>query len=178
MKWRQNLPCALFAAGLCLVGPWALPLGPIPITLATLGVYLAAGLLGAKKAAIAVGLYLLLGAFGAPVFSGFTGGAQQLLGFTGGFLIGYIVCAFLSGWLLTLCRKNRFIPLALLVGTLALYALGTLWYAVQTHTPIHTAVVLCVVPFLPGDAAKILVATTILIPLRSKRHVLHQSTTT
>lgn len=168
MRWRQNLPCALFAAGLCLVGPWAVPIGPVPITLATVGVYLAAGLLGAKKAAIATGIYLLLGACGLPVFAGFTGGAQQLIGITGGFLAGYVVCALVSGWLLARCRRPWFVPLALLAGTLALYALGTGWYALQTGALLRTALLLCVVPFAPGDALKILVATATLIPLRRK----------
>ena len=86
MKLRRNVLTALLAAALCVMAPLAVPLGPVPVTLATLGVYLAAGLLGPWRGAAAVGLYLLLGAVGVPVFAGFTAGFPVLFGVTGGYL--------------------------------------------------------------------------------------------
>ena len=90
MKWRDNVLTALLAAALCVMAPMTVPLSPVPITLATLGVYLAAGLLGPWRGAAAVGLYLLLGAVGVPVFAGFSAGFPVLFGLTGGFLWGYL----------------------------------------------------------------------------------------
>ena len=168
MKLRQYLSAALLGATLCLLGPLSLPMGPVPLSLATLGIYLAAGLSGARRGCAAVGLYLLLGALGLPVFAGFSGGLQRLLSPTGGFLLGYLLCALLSGWLAARYKKPWGTPLALGVGTLALYAVGTLWFALQTQRGIGAALLLCVVPFLAGDAAKIAVATAVILPLRKK----------
>ena len=70
MKLRQNVLVALMTAALCVMAPMALPMWSVPCTLATLGVYLAAGLLGPWRGAAAVGLYLLLGGIGVPVFAG------------------------------------------------------------------------------------------------------------
>lgn len=168
MKRRDYLTAALLGAVLCLLGPFSLPMGPIPLSLATLGVYLAAGLLGPRRGCAAVGLYLLLGALGLPVFAGFAGGIQRLLGPTGGFLLGYLLCALLSGWLVARCKQPWGVPLALGVSTLALYAVGTLWFSLQTQGSVGAALLLCVVPFLVGDGVKIAVATAVILPLRKK----------
>lgn len=159
---------ALFAALLCVVSPWAIPIGAVPLTLATLAVYLAGGLLDAKTALTAVGVYLLLGAVGLPVFSGFAGGLQKLVGPTGGYLIGYLPCA----WLTALCvrhfgRKLWSYPLGMVLGTAALYILGTAWFMVQSGTQLLPALGLCVLPFLPGDAVKIIAAVIVRSSLRS-----------
>ena len=168
MTLRKNLLVALLAAVLCVLSPWAVPVGGIPVTLATLGVYLAAGLLGAKGGTAAVGLYLAVGAVGAPVFSGFAGGAHQLVGLTGGFLWGYLPCALLSGWLSA--RKGRFaLPLGFAAGTAALYLCGAAWYCLQARTDAGAAVLTCVLPFLPADVAKIGAASLLTASLR--RHL-------
>ena len=87
MKTKQLVRIALMAAVLCVLAPWKIPVGPIPITLASFGVYLAAGVLGPLEGTVAVVIYVLLGAVGVPVFSGFTGGAGCLLGVTGGYRV-------------------------------------------------------------------------------------------
>ena len=166
MKLRQYLPAALMGAVLCLLGPFSLPAGPIPLSLATFGVYLAVGLLGTRRGCAAVGLYLLLGAVGLPVFAGFIGGIPHLIGPTGGFLLGYLLCVLLSGLISARLKKPWGIPLSLTVGTLALYAAGTGWFVWQTRGSIGAALLLCVVPFLAGDAVKIAVATAVILPLR------------
>lgn len=168
MTLRRNLLIALMAAALCVLSPWAIPVGPVPITLATLGVYLAAGTLGPKGGTAAVGLYLALGAVGVPVFAGFAGGLQQLVGLTGGYLWGYLPCALLAGLLAR--RAGRFaLPLAFLVGTAAMYLLGTAWYMVQTDGTLSGALLTCVLPFLPADGVKIAVASLLAPALR--RHI-------
>ena len=166
MKLRQNLLTALLAAALCVLAPLAVPTGAVPVTLATLGLYLAAGLLGPVRGCAAVGLYLLLGAVGLPVFAGFTGGFQQLAGVTGGFLWGYLPCVAVSG---RLCRRNtRWIPVWLLCGTAVLYAVGCGWYLWQTGAPLWSALLTVVLPCIPGEIVKIAVATGLIIP-RKKR---------
>ena len=84
LKTKDMTMIALMTALICVAGPLSISIGPIPITLSNFAVYLAAAVLGAKGGPIAVALYLLIGAAGVPVFSGFTGGLQKLIGVTGG----------------------------------------------------------------------------------------------
>lgn len=163
---RSNLVTALLAAALCVMAPLAVPLGPVPVTLATLGVYLAAGLLGPWRGCAAVGLYLALGAIGLPVFAGFSGGFAQLAGPTGGFLWGYLLCVLVSG---LLCRTGRayLAPVWLACGALALYAVGCGWFAWQTRCTLWAAVALCA-PCLPGEIIKIAVAAGLVLSLRGR----------
>lgn len=167
MRMRNNLATALLAAALCVMAPLAVPLGPVPVTLATLGVYLAAGLLGPWRGCAAVGLYLALGAVGVPVFAGFAGGFQQFTGLTGGFLWGYLLCALVAGGL---CRRasKHLIPVWLSCGTAVLYAAGCGWYIWQTGAPLGAALLACVVPSLPGELVKIAVATGLILSLRDR----------
>lgn len=165
MKLRQNLLTGLLAAVLCVLAPLAVPMGPVPVTLATLGVYLAAGLLGPARGVTAVGVYLLLGALGVPVFAGFSGGVQQLVGVTGGFLWGYLPCVAMAGWL-SHRISLRWLPLWLFCGTVALYAIGCGWYVWQTGAPLWSALAAVALPCLPGEIVKILVATGLIIPLK------------
>lgn len=167
MRLQRNVITALLAAALCVMAPFAVPLGPVPITLATLGVYLAAGLLDPLRGSTAVGLYLLLGGIGAPVFAGFSGGIQHLTGPTAGFLWGYLLCVAVSG---LLCRYGhpRLTPLWLAIGTLLLYAMGTVWYATSCRVSLGGALLVCVVPCLLGDGVKIAVATVLIRALRGR----------
>ena len=166
MRTQRMLVIALLTAALCVMAPLAVPMGPVPITLASLGVYLAAGLLGPVGGCAAVGLYLALGGIGLPVFAGFVGGAQHLVGPTGGFLWGYLLCALVSG---LLCRVGspRLTPLWLAGGALALYAAGCGFLAWQTHTSLWSALALCA-PCLPGEMVKIAVATGLILSLRGR----------
>ena len=103
--------CGIFAALMAICSFITIPLGftPVPINLATLGVFLTGGILGKKYGSISLIVYILLGAVGVPVFAGFKGGLGVLAGPTGGYIIGYLAAAFL-----TACRtgfhenRNRF----------------------------------------------------------------------
>ena len=97
MKVKDMTLTAVMAALVCIAGPLTVPAGPIPLSLATFAVYLAGAVLGKKRGTLSVALYLLIGIIGVPVFSGFSGGFQKLAGVTGGYLAGYLPCAFLSG---------------------------------------------------------------------------------
>ncbi|EMG27814.1 BioY family protein [Listeria fleischmannii subsp. fleischmannii LU2006-1] len=88
---------ALFAVIIAILAQIAIPIGPIPFTGQTFAVGLAATILGARNATISVSVYILLGAFGIPVFQGMTAGLGIILGVTGGFIIGFIGNAFFNG---------------------------------------------------------------------------------
>ena len=166
MKWHGHVLIALLAAALCVMAPVSVPLGTIPVTLATLCIYLAAGLLGPWRGVSAVGLYLMLGAVGVPVFAGFAAGFPVLFGPTGGFLWGYVPCVMVAG---LLCRVGRpaWTPLWLFCGTAALYAVGMVWLWLSTDLSLGGAG-LVVLPTLPGEAVKIAVATALILPLRGR----------
>lgn len=168
MKWRESVLVALMAAALCALSPWALPVGAVPVSLASLGVYFCVGLLGLRGGTLAVGIHLLLGAVGVPVFAGFIGGLPHLLGPTGGYLLGYLPCALVAGALMRVNPAGKWLPLWLGVGTLVLYALGTAWYMWQTAAPLWAAVAICVLPFVVADVVKIAVATAVILPLRGR----------
>ena len=171
MKVKDMTITAVMAALICIAGPLTIPMGPIPLSLATFAVYLAGAVTGKKYGTTAVGLYLLIGIIGVPVFSGFSGGFQKLAGVTGGYLIGYLPCAFLSGIGAERAEKKgrRWLLLVMMTaGTAVLYAIGTAWFMIQTGNALGAALSLCVIPFLPGDAVKIL-AASILSPMIRKR---------
>ena len=149
----------IFAAFMCLISPFSIPIGPVGITLATFAVYLSGASLGWKRGGAAVAIYLLLGFIGLPVFSGFMGGVQRLLGPTGGYLVGYIPCAVITGLFAEKTDKKWSAALGMLIGTAALYALGTAWFCIMSSTSLLPALSACVIPFLPGDAVKIICAS-------------------
>ena len=161
MKTKDMTLIAVMAALICIAGPLTIPVGPIPLSLATFAVYLAGSVLGRKKGTIAVGLYLLIGIIGVPVFSGFSGGFQKIAGVTGGYLIGYLPCAYLSG----VGAEKRdsmgwwFHTLMMVAGTVLLYTIGTVNFMLHTGNGLGAALSLCVIPFLPGDVLKVAAAT-------------------
>lgn len=163
MKTKDMTMIAVMAALICVAGPLTIPAGPIPLSLATFAVYLAGSVLGKKRGTIAVALYLIIGIIGVPVFSGFSGGFQKLAGVTGGYLVGYLPCAYLSGEGAEQRGKTGwwFHTLMMIIGTVLLYAVGTAVFMLHTGNALGAALSLCVIPFLPGDAVKI-AATTFL----------------
>ena len=168
--------CGLFAALMAICSFISIPLGftPVPVNLATLGVFLAGGLLGKKYGTVSIAVYVLLGAVGVPVFAGFKGGVGVLAGPTGGYIIGYIAAAFLVGLLVEVLapkagravREILACVIAMIVGLFACYLLGTLWFMVSTHTGVWPSLVSCVFPFLPGDAIKIAAGAILVQRLR------------
>lgn len=172
MKTKDMTVTAVMAALICVAGPLTIPVGPVPLSLATFAVYLAGSVLGRKKGVMAVGLYLLIGIIGVPVFSGFSGGFQKLAGVTGGYLAGYLPCAYLSG---TGAEKRDsigwwFHPLMMAAGTVLLYLIGTAVFILHTGNGLGAALSLCVIPFLPGDAVKIAAAAFLTVPVRRAVH--------
>lgn len=166
MKTKDMVLIGIFAAIICVFAPFTIPVGAIPISLATFAIYLAAAMLGAKRGTIAVLVYILIGAVGIPVFSGFSGGIGKILGVTGGYIVGYIPCAFASGILIDKFKSRKLIyPIALLIGTIILYSFGTAWFMIQSGNSLAQALAVCVIPFLLGDALKIAAASIIAVKL-------------
>ena len=156
---RNMMFIALFAALLSVVAPFSVDIGPVPLSFATLVIYLAAAVLGSVKGTVAVVIYILLGAFGLPVFSRFQGGFHVIAGVTGGFIIGYMPLAFVTGFFADCFPKKIWAyVLGMAIGTIILYTVGTAWFMFKTGNPLGTTLAMTFYPFLPGDAAKIIVA--------------------
>lgn len=176
---------ALIALGAALIAvcswisvPSPLP-GGVPFTLQTFAVCLLAALYGLRKGLWTVGCYLLLGLVGLPVFAGFKGGAGALLGVTGGYLLGFLFTALVTG--LIADRLGRKLPVLLggmILGLALCYAFGTLWF-VRVYAgnggamSVGSALGLCVLPYLLPDGVKIVLAALLtlrLYPLLQKGH--------
>ena len=150
-----SLMAALTAAGAYI----QIPVGPVPIVLTTLFVLLSGLLLGSRWGLTSMGVYLIVGAIGMPVFSGGRGGLAHFLGPTGGYLVGYVLSAWVVG-LISERSKGVMVweVMALIVGVFSIYALGVPWLKVVAHLSWTKALVVGVVPFLAGDAVKAAVA--------------------
>jgi biotin transport system substrate-specific component len=158
---------ALLAAIICVMAPFVIPIGPIPLSLATFAIYIAASVLNWKYGTLSVVLYVALGAVGLPVFSGLTGGIPKLIGPTGGFIFGYILLALITGLVVDRFGKHKWsYPVGMVLGTAVLYICGTAWIIVSLHYTLTAALMACVVPFLIGDAIKIILASVIAPMLR------------
>lgn len=152
---------ALFAA-LTAVGAYlSIPMVPVPMVLQNMVVFLAGLLLGPRWGAASVGLYLLAGACGLPVFAGATGGIGRFAGPTGGFLLGYLPAVAAVGWIAGARGGIGRDVAAMAAGAAVLYACGIPWLAGVTGLPLERAAAVGLLPFLPGDAVKIAAAALI-----------------
>ena len=136
----------------------------VPFTLQTFGVFMAVGVLGGKKGTASVGLYLLLGVLGVPVFAGMTGGIGVLLGTTGGYIIGFFFSALVMWAMEKLPGKRSVIQvISMIIGLLVCYTFGTLWFMMvymknQGAVGLMTVLGWCVIPFIIPDILKIVLA--------------------
>jgi biotin transport system substrate-specific component len=168
LRW---LVLASLMSALTAVGAYIhVPIGPVPIVLSTLFVILSGLLLGSRWGPASMGLYLLVGAIGMPVFAGGKGGLVHFFGPTGGYLFGYILASWITGfiserspglWMLDI--------LAVLIGSLVIYGLGIPWLKLVTHMSWTKTLMAGLVPFLIGDAVK---ASVAIILARSVRPIL------
>ena len=154
--------CALMAAAMCVLGPMSIPIGAIPISLTNLVICLTVCLLGMRWGTVSVLVYLLLGACGLPVFSGYSGGLAKFAGPTGGYLIGDILLALIAGFFVVkFGYKIGWNIVGMALGTVVLYVFGTAWFVVLMKCSIWTALTQCVFPFLVFDALKIVFAALV-----------------
>lgn len=156
MKVRNMARCALFSALLAVCAWISVPVGDISFTLQTFGVFLALGLLGGKWGTASVFVYLLLGAAGVPVFSGFRGGIGALAGATGGYLVGFLFTGLIY-WLITHLGGKPI--LAMILGLLSCYVFGTAWFWFSyAQGGLGLILIKCVIPYLLPDALKLSLA--------------------
>jgi biotin transport system substrate-specific component len=139
-----------------------LPFSPVPLTGQTFGVLLTGALLGPRLGALAMLLYLADGGLGLPFFAGGAAGPARLLGPTGGYLLSYPLAAWLTGSLAVRGwdRQPLTMLAAMLLGSLAIFALGAA--QLSYFVGVHHAFWMGVLPFLPGDALKALLAAGLL----------------
>lgn len=144
-----------------------LPISPVPITGQTFAVLLLGALLGWRRGLATVGLYLLEGASGLPVFAGGFSGPAYMLGPTGGYMVGFLAGAALTGWLAERGWDRRLgtTAAAMALGSVALFTPGVLWLAafVGPSKALYAGLLLC----LPGEALKIALAA-VLLPMAWK----------
>ncbi len=160
MNVKRMAQIAIMTALACILGPCSLPIGPVPVSLSTMAVFLSVYALGRRDGCLSVAAYILLGGIGLPVFSGFSGGLAKLFGPTGGYIIGFLFMAAVGGYFV-----DRFWPgkiymqiTGMILGEIVLYVFGTVWFMFLMKTDLAQALTVCVIPFLPFDLIKIMIA--------------------
>ncbi|MDO9522954.1 MAG: biotin transporter BioY [Methanocorpusculum sp.] len=154
---------AVFVA-LITVGGWISIPFIVPFTLQTLFVLLAASVMK-KYAVIPAALYVLFGTLGLPLFHNGTAGIGILFGPTGGFLIGFILMAFIAGMFFSKKTLSADIT-GLVLATLLSYIFGAGWFMISSGATLPAALITCVVPFIAGDVIKITAAELVTLRLR------------
>lgn len=160
---------ALMSAVMCFMGPLSIPIGEVPVSFTNLIIYLALYLLGMKMGTISFIAYLLLGMVGLPVFSGYSGGLAKLAGPTGGYLVGFIFLALISGLFMEKSSyKTPWCIVGMILGTAVAYLFGTIWFMILMKCTFQYAMAVCVIPFIFGDLAKIVLAELVGRELRKR----------
>ena len=160
---------ALMAAVMRVLGPLTVPIGAVPISLANFVICLTAWLLGPKFGTLSVAVYLLIGLVGVPVFSGYGAGIAKLAGPTGGYLVGYLLLAFIGGLFIEKSKGQPVVSgIGLVLGDAACYVLGTAWFVFQMQCELSYALSVCVYPFIALDLAKIVVSCIVGALLRKR----------
>lgn len=178
---RDIVLCALFAAVLCVISPFSLPVGPVPLSLCNFAVMTAAVVLGGMRGAAATAVFVCAGALGLPVFSGGMGGIGHILAPTGGYIVSYPITAALTGAFAALGRRYdgkggrglRFTLLGCFLSVILGYIIGTAWYALSAGVSLSFELfAVCVLPFAAFDSLKCVAATLLgrLIFRRLMRH--------
>lgn len=160
---RSMMLCALFAALTSVCSQIAIPTPwGVPINLALFAVYMAGTMLGPVGGFVSQLVFVAMAAVGLPVLAGFAGGPAAIFGLTGGYIVGFVLAALIVGFLAG--RGKRTLPrlcLYMAVGCAACYLLGTLWYTVLSGNPFAASLATCVLPYLPCDVFKILLAAVL-----------------
>ncbi len=156
-RTRDIALVGLFAALIVICAWISIPLGPVPVTLQTFAVFLAAALLGSRRGTLAVGVYILLGVVGLPVFSGF----KSLNPLTFGYVLGFLPLGLLTAASEKLFRGRKLaLPLGMAAGLLTCYLIGTVWFWYVMHFRgteygFGKILSLCVIPFIVPDLIKL-----------------------
>jgi biotin transport system substrate-specific component len=163
---RTGVTIVLGAALTALAAQVALPVpgSPVPVTGQTFAVLLTAAALGPARGLAAQGLYLVLGAVGLPVFAGEAHGPGVIFGATGGYLVGFLVAALITGYGARHGADRSPVRTLLLfaLASASIYLIGTAWLCLDTGMPVSAGIAAGVTPFIPGDVVKALLAAGLL----------------
>lgn len=179
MKPRDMTQIALFAAimgAMGLMPPITLGITPVPITLQSMGVMLAGGILGAKKGALSLLVFLLITAAGLPLLSGGVGGLGVFVGPTAGFLCGYAIVPFFIGYAIERMKTVAYwkiIAVNVLFGIMLLYVFGMFGQALVMNISLLTALKTNLI-FLPGDLLKVMLASYLVCRIRKSPAIIRQ----
>lgn len=175
---REIVLCGVFAAITAVLSQISVPIGPVPLSCSLIAVYLTGLLLPVRAAVLAQAVYLLLGTIGVPVFAGFQSGVARLAGPTGGYLLVYpiltgllAVCMALYDRKFTgksLASRVAYLTAILLFALFVCYAGGTAWFMVFSGNSLRQTLTLTVLPFLAGDAAKIILCVVFTVSARAR----------
>ena len=171
---KEMVLTAMFAAIIVVCSWISIPIGTIAITLQTFAIFCVLGILGGRNGLFSILVFILLGAVGLPVFSGFKGGIGVLTGPTGGYILGFIFMALIYMAGEKLFGKKLVVQIVLMLAGLAVcYAFGTVWFIYVfskdgNSMPLSKALKLCVTPFIPFDIIKLVLA--LIITDRVKKH--------
>lgn len=156
----------LFAAIIAVVSQLSIPMPyGVPMTMQTFIIPLTGTILGAKKGAVSVLIYIFIGAAGIPVFAGFSGGVGIVLGIRGGFILSFPIMAITAGISM---RKSNIVWLVswLVAGAIINYACGMLWFSFVMPANLTTAFVASVLPFIPTSIVKIILLAILAKPAK------------
>ena len=164
----QSIVRIALTIAIMAVSAWiSIPIGPVPFTLQCFAIAFAICVLPAKECLASVGGYLVLGAFGVPVFSSMRGGISILAGVTGGFLWGYFIGALAGLVILAAFKKmgkdRTFVAClcACVAYLLCTYFCGTVQFMGVASASVQAALAACVIPFVPVDIAKLVAASLV-----------------
>ena len=158
---------AVFTAIIAVMAQIIIPMPyGVPMTLQTLAIPLAGIMLGSKRGTISTTIYILLGAIGAPVFAGFTGGLGVVFGPTGGFIMSFPILAFAAGY--GAKKENKWwLWCGIISGIMINYLCGVIYFSVFTSNDLITSFTVCVLVFIPTDIVKIIIAGLFGIKIRN-----------
>jgi biotin transport system substrate-specific component len=142
----------------------------VPITAQTFFLNVSAILLGGQLGAVSQFIYVMLGVVGIPVFAGGKAGLGVIFGPTGGYLLGFIIAAFVIG-MVNRMKKSAGIfwnIFSMLIGMLIIYFMGSLQLSLVAKMNFHKAIAIGVLPFIPGDIIKVLLAAIISSRLKGR----------
>lgn len=160
MKIKEITITAIFSAVLCVLSVISVPIGAIPVSLATFGVMIIGSFLNIKCAVVSVLVYIMLGCVGLPVFSSFGSGLGVILGANGGYIMAYPL---MSAVIAAIAQKNKkhrksTLLFSYIISHLICYLFGAAWYSIVAQVPFYTAVSVAAIPFILADSVKIFTA--------------------
>lgn len=146
-----------------------LPFTPVPITLQTFFVMIGSAYLSKILAPTAIMIYLILGASGLPIFAGAESGIAKLLGPTGGYLFGFLLASVYISYFIDKAYNKKSIAFHLIIGSLIILLCGSIFLSFYLRIPLIKGFYLGILPFLPGDILKVIIATLIYHKLLRRR---------